>query len=247
MASWLPGFSSATRNLEFGASSMRICLLLALFCFCSPISGKESTCFGTTDKGRVEDAVKLPDSGPNFVSYGNVPELVGRTYVHSKVRDVLVSAYEALEKEQAGKVFKYAESGSMQGGEFWPHKTHQNGLSVDLMVPVLDERGRSVHLPTNPLNEYGYGIEFDEHGRYNGYRIDYEALGALIVALHKSALSHGIAVRRVLFVPTLQPDLYNSSYGDYIRRHVTIPTKRSWRPHDEHIHVDFFVECRPLQ
>ena len=225
---------------------MRPLLLLVLFCLCVPLYGKESTCFGTTKKGRVEDAVKLPESGSNFVSYGNIPELVGRTYVHSKVRDVIVSAYKILETEQPGKVFKYAESGSIQGGEFWPHKTHQNGLSVDLMVPVLNEYGISVHLPTNPLNEYGYGIEFDEHGRYEGYRIDYEALGALIVALHKAALSHGIDVWRVLFVPTLQPYLYETSYGDYIRKNITIPVKRSWRPHDEHIHVDFIVECDPL-
>ncbi len=226
---------------------MRRLLLLALFLwFSGPLSAKESTCFGTTKKGRVEDAVKLPDSGPNFMSYGNVPELVGRTYVHSKVRDVIVSAYKMLETEQAGKVFKYAESGSSQGGEFWPHKTHQNGLSVDLMVPVLNEKGVSVHLPTNPLNQYGYGIEFDEYGRYEGYSIDYEALGALIVALHKSALSHGIELWRVLFFPALQPYLYETSYGDYIRSNITIPAKRSWRPHDEHIHVDFIVKCRPL-
>lgn len=221
--------------------------LIVLVCFSAASFAKESTCYGTTKKGRIENAVKLPDSGANFVSYGNIPELAGRTYVHSKVRDVIISAYESLAKEQPGKVFKYAETGTERGGKFWPHKTHQNGLSVDHMVPVLDEQGNSVHLPTNPLNEYGYAIEFDEHGRYEGYRIDFEALGALIVALHKSALRHGTGIWRVLFVPSLQPQLYKTRYGDYIRANITIPTKRSWRPHDEHIHVDFVVECLPLK
>ena len=225
---------------------MRSVLLIVLVCLCAPSFAKQSTCYGTTKRGRIEDAVKLPDSGPNFVSYGNIPELAGRTYVHSKVRDVIVSAYESLEKEQPGKVFKYAETGTKLGGSFWPHKTHQNGLSVDLMVPVLDENGISVHLPTNPLNEYGYAIEFDEQGRYEGYRIDFDALGALIVALHKSASRHGIGLWRVLFVPNLQPYLYKTAYGDYIRANITIPSKRSWRPHDEHIHVDFVVKCLPL-
>ena len=225
---------------------MRSVLLIVLLCLCSPSFAKQSTCYGTTKRGRIEDAVKLPDFGPNFVSYGNIPELAGRTYVHSKVRDVIVSAYESLEKEQPGKVFKYAETGTKLGGSFWPHKTHQNGLSVDLMVPVLDENGNSVHLPTNPLNEYGYAIEFDEQGRYEGYRIDFDALGALIVALHKSASRHGIGLWRVLFVPNLQPYLYKTAYGDYIRANITIPSKRSWRPHDEHIHVDFVVKCLPL-
>ena len=225
---------------------MRSVLLIVLVCLFAPSFAKESTCYGTTKRGRIEDAVKLPDSGPNFVSYGNIPELAGRTYVHSKVRDVIVSAYESLEKEQPGKVFKYAETGTKLGGSFWPHKTHQNGLSVDLMVPVLDENGISVRLPTNPLNEYGYAIEFDEQGRYEGYRIDFDALGALIVALHKSASRHGIGLWRVLFVPNLQPYLYKTAYGDYIRANITIPSKRSWRPHDEHIHVDFVVKCLPL-
>ena len=226
---------------------MRLVLLFVLVWLCTPSFAKESTCYGTTRHGRIEDAVKLPDSGPNFVSYGNIPELAGRTYVHSKVRDVVISAYKLLEKEQPGKVFKYAETGTRQGGKFWPHKTHQNGLSVDLMVPVLDEQENSVHLPTNPLNEYGYAIEFDDEGRYEDYRIDFEALGALIVALHRSASSHGIGLWRVLFVPNLQPYLYKSTYGDYIRANITIPTKRSWRPHDEHIHVDFVVKCLPLK
>ena len=224
---------------------MRSLLLIALLCLSAPLVAKDSTCYGTTKKGRIEDAVKLPDSGPNFISYGNLPELAGRTYVHSQVRDVIVSAFKSLEKEQAGKVYKYAETGGRLGGEFWPHKTHQNGLSVDFMVPVLDEKGNSVHLPTNPLNDYGYGIVFDDDGRYGSYRLDYEALGALIVALHNSALSHGIEIWRVLFTPKLQPYLYKTRYGDYIRSNISIPTKQSWRPHDEHIHVDFIVECRP--
>ena len=135
-------------------------------------------------------------------------------------------------------------SGGSKGGRFPPHKTHQNGLSVDFMVPVLDEAGESVHLPTHALNRYGYDIEFDAHGRYREYRIDFEALGAHIVALHKAARAHDVEIWRVLFDPGLQPLLYDTQYGDYIRRNIEMPAKRSWVRHDEHIHVDFIVECR---
>ena len=196
--------------------------------------------------GRLEGGVRLPRSGPNFVAYGSIPVLVGRTYVHTKVRDVVVAAYGLLETEAPGKVFKYAETGAKSGGEFPPHKTHQNGLSVDLVVPVPDASGNSVHLPTHAMNRYGYDIDFDQHGRYREYRIDFDALGAKIVALHKSAGRHGINVRRILFDPRLQPYLYATRHGDYIRSHVHIPPKRSWVRHDEHIHVDFVVECRAL-
>jgi penicillin-insensitive murein endopeptidase len=225
---------------------MRTLLLLALLGSAVLVHGKESVCYGTTSKGRLEDAVQLPSSGSNFVSYGAIPELTGRTFVHSKVRDVIVAAYEILETEQTGKVFKYAESGTKLGGEFQPHKTHQNGLSVDFMVPVLDEMGNSVHLPTHALNRYGYDIEFDDSGRYGEYEIDYEALGAHIVALHKAAQGRGVGIWRILFDPKLQRYLYKTRSGDYIRSNITIPSKRSWVRHDEHIHVDFLVKCRPL-
>lgn len=225
---------------------MRAFLLATLVCHLPAAFADESICFGTTSNGRLEGGVQLPGSGPNFVSYGRIPELMGRTYVHSKVRDVIVAAYRELESQVPDKVFKYAETGGEAGGKFSPHKTHQNGLSVDLMVPVTEPSGRSVHLPTHALNQYGYDIEFDRNGRYGEYQIDFDALGAKIVALHNSATSHGIGIRRVLFDPRLQPHLYNTRYGVYIRDNIEIPTKRSWVRHDDHIHVDFVVECRAL-
>lgn len=224
----------------------RALLLSILSALAAPLSSEESICFGTTANGRLEGGVQLPGSGPNFVSYGKIPELMGRTFVHSRVRDVIVDAYRMLEAEQPGKVFKYAESGARSGGRFEPHKTHRNGLSVDFMVPVVDAAGNSVHLPTHALNRYGYDIEFDSRGRYADYRIDYEALGAHIVALHKAARKHGVGIWRVIFDPMLQPHLYKTGYGEYIRRSIEIPAKRSWVRHDDHIHVDFIVECKPL-
>jgi len=225
---------------------MRFVFLLLFLVGSGVAKAGVSTCYGTTSDGRLEDGVRLPSSGPNFVSYGTIPELAGRTYVHDKVRDVVVAAYRWLETEQPGKVYKYAETGFEEGGRFKPHKTHRNGLSVDFMVPVLDEQGRSVHLPTHPLNRYGYSIEFDSEGRYDGFRIDYEALAAHLVALHRTAEAQGVGIRRVIFDPALQQGLYQTRYGDYIRKHIQIPNKRSWVRHDEHYHVDFIVDCRPM-
>lgn len=206
-------------------------------------SAAESVCYGTTSNGRLEGGVKLPTKGPNFVSYGTAPEIAGRTYVHSKIKDVIVEAYRMLEQELPGKVFKYAETGFKQGGQFKPHKTHRNGLSVDFMVPVTDKSGKSVHLPTNPLNKYGYAIEFDEKGRFDDYTIDYEALAAHIVALHKAGLKQGVGIWRVIFDPKLSVNLYNTRHGAYIKNKIEIPTKPSWVRHDEHYHVDFQVGC----
>lgn len=226
--------------------ALLLLLCLAATAPAAELHASDSVCYGTTSNGRLERGVRLPAAGPNFVSYGVVPQLAGRTYVHSKVREVIVAAYHTLEREQPGKVFKYAETGFRSGGRFKPHKTHSNGLSVDFMVPVVDAAGRSLHLPTHPLNRYGYDIEFDSAGRYDDYTIAYEALAAHLVALHQMAQQHGINLWRVIFDPALAPRLYATRYGRYLRAHIEIPTSQSWVRHDEHYHVDFQLACRPF-
>ena len=69
------------------------------------------------------------------------------------------------------------------------------------------------------------------------------------VGRHAVGLVHravGVDARRVLFDPQLQPFLYKTSYADYIKMNITIPVKRSWVRHDEHYHVDFQLECKPM-
>ena len=216
-----------------------IALLLPSLC----IAG-ESTCFGTTSNGSLENGVKLPSRGPNFKGYSYVAELAGRTYVHSIVRSIIVDAYGSLESSEKGKVFKFAETGFKEGGKFSPHKTHRNGLSVDFMVPVVNQSGVSVHLPTHLFNKLGYDIEFDSTGKYKDYKIDYVALAAHLVALHKAAKSKGYDLWRVIFDPKLQPNLLETKYGPYIRKHIQLSRKRSWVRHDEHYHVDFEIPCK---
>jgi penicillin-insensitive murein endopeptidase len=206
----------------------------------------ESVCYGTTSNGKLEGGVQLPSEGKNYVSYSKTAEIAGRTYVHSEVREIILSSYLWLETETPGKVYKYAETGFKEGGQFKPHKTHRNGLSVDFMVPVVNEEGKSVHLPTHYFNKLGYSIEFDETGRYDEYKIDYEALAAHIVSLHKAAVAQGVELWRVIFDPKLQPYLMRTEYGEYLKTHIQFSKKRSWVRHDEHYHVDFEIPCKEI-
>jgi penicillin-insensitive murein DD-endopeptidase len=140
----------------------------------------------------------------------------------------------------------YAETGFAAGGEFKPHKTHRNGLSVDFMVPVTDPRGRSTYPPTSPLNKWGYNLEFDARGRHEDLSIDFEAIGAHLVALHRAARSNGAGIWRVIFDPKLQTFLLGTSHGSYISENIALSKKPSWVRHDEHYHVDFDIACKPL-
>ncbi|MDH5180784.1 MAG: penicillin-insensitive murein endopeptidase [Gammaproteobacteria bacterium] len=219
--------------------------LLAILLTVAPgAATARSICYGNTSYGRLENGVQLPLSGENFVAYGKLPVMAGRTYVHSKVHTIVLAAYKSLATSHPGKMFIYGETGLINGGKFKPHKTHQNGLSVDFLVPVFDAEGQPSRLPTNVVNKYGYTIDFDSSGQYGDYRIDFDTLGAHLVALHKAAQENGVSLWRVIFAPDLQDKLYATQYGDYIKKHILIPKKRSWVRHDEHYHVDFRVKCR---
>ena len=84
----------------------------------------ESTCYGTTSKGYLRNGVALPEKGKNFVVYSELAQSLGRTYVHSNVKEIILGAYSRLEKSHPDKVYKYGETGFITGGQFRPHKTH---------------------------------------------------------------------------------------------------------------------------
>jgi penicillin-insensitive murein DD-endopeptidase len=205
-----------------------------------------STCFGRVGKGRLENGIALPSKGTNFSSYSSSAELAGRTYVHSTVRDVVAAAYQALESAAPGKVFVYGETGWRTGGRIRPHRTHQNGLSVDFMVPVLDASGRSVPLPTGPFNKFGYGIEFDASGRFEQLAIDFPAIGEHLYQLHSAARTRGVSLALVIFDEAYLPRLYATARGNYLKEKLRFMKGKPWVRHDEHYHVDFAVECKPL-
>ena len=219
-------------------------IIFSFLFFSSLAIAEDSICYGTTSNGRLENGVQLPSSGENFEGYSLVAKLAGRTYVHSHVSEIILAAYKSLEDTNPEKVFKYAEMGFEEGGQFKPHKTHRNGLSADFMVPVTDKSGASVHLPTSPVNKFGYDIEFDNFGVYKDFTIDYEAMAAHIVALHKESVARGFDLWRVIFDPKLQPKLLETTHGEYLSKNIQFSKKRSWVRHDEHYHVDFAIPCK---
>jgi penicillin-insensitive murein endopeptidase len=226
---------------------MKLITFLAFMLYSGIAFSVESTCYGTTSNGYLSHGVQLPAKGKNYISYSTIANTLGRTYLHSKARKIIIESYKKLEKERPKKKYKYAETGFKKGGRFKPHKTHRNGLSVDFMVPVVNKKGKSVHFPTNPLNKFGYSVEFDKKGNYKSYSIDYEAMAAHIVQLHKTSVKNGANLWRVIFDPKLQPFLLKTKYGKYIQDNIKLSKKRSWVRHDEHYHVDFLIKCQPLK
>ncbi len=163
---------------------------------------------------------------------------------HSSVYAAMLDSYKELQAGLPHKKFVYGETGWKTGGRFRPHKTHMNGLSVDFFVPVIDENGNSVQLPSTALNKYGYSIEFDPDGIFNNYRIDFEAMAAHLLALKKAADKRGVKIWRVIFDNDLQKLLFQTSKGSELQKQLTFSKKKPWVRHDEHYHIDFIVPCK---
>lgn len=231
-----------------GLAKTVLCLMLMLT-FVTEVSAEEqsSTCYGTPSSGYLKNGVTLPEEGENFHPYSSLGVMLGRTYVHSTVKQIVVQAYEELAKRLPGKHFMYGETGWKEGGRFRPHKTHRNGTSVDFMVPVLDKKGKSVPLATSVFNKFGYNIEFDKNGKYEEWIIDFEALAAHIYFLDEGARKQKVGIQRVIFDPQLQPVLFKTKYGKKLKGKIKFNSKQAWVRHDEHIHVDFLIPCKKIK
>lgn len=166
--------------------------------------------------------------------------------MHSKVERTVVDAYQALASTMPGVRFVYGETGWARGGRIKPHRTHQNGLSVDFMVPVRDAQERTATLPRDMGNRYGYDLEFDAQGRLGELRIDFAAVAAHLYELEQFARRNGIGLKQVIFDTRYLPKLFAAPRGEWLKANLHFMPREPWIRHDEHYHVDFDVPCEPL-
>lgn len=213
-------------------------------CLAAEAASAQSTCYGTVDAGRIENPVSLPMDGQNFVRMARGPISAGRVYMHSMVKDILMDAFGALATDRPGIRWVYGETGLLEGGPMPPHKTHQNGLSVDLFVPVLDKDGNSVQFPNRADNGYGYQVDFDSKGHNATHQIDYAGLGELLYQLHVAARNRRSGLSLVVFERELRGRLFETGRGRWLRDNIPFPNWDDPVRHDDHIHVNFIVQCK---
>lgn len=207
-------------------------------------SSRASACRGNAAYGRLEGGGRLPFAGDNFRAYSFLGFLIGRTFVHSTVRDVMRDAYAEVYKQRPDLRFVYAETGWPWGGPFPPHKTHANGTAVDFHVPVRTSDGYVTEVPTHLFNQFGYSLDFDRSGRSGDYVIDFEAMALHLMALDQAARAHGTRIQVVIFDQPLQARLFATKAGAQLAKRGIAFTGQAWIRHDEHYHVNFAIPCR---
>jgi penicillin-insensitive murein endopeptidase len=223
---------------------LRVALPLALTLATG--SASSSTCYGTPGQGRLQGGVPLPVQGQNYVPYSTLGVTLGRTYVHQTVRDIVVEAYGATRLSMPEKHFMYAETGLATGGPFKPHRTHQSGVSVDFMVPVVDRANKSVLIPASIQNKFGYELEFDANGSLDDLKIDFEAMAEHLYQLAEAAKMRQVKIKTVIFQKELTELLFKTKRGKVLRDALPFMKTQPWIKHDEHYHVDFSIPCRPI-
>lgn len=204
----------------------------------------DSQCYGRPGKGRLDNGVKLPLAGANFSAYSRIAAAAGRTFLHSRAATIVVSSYDRLNLSMPGTRFMYGETGLASGGRFRPHRTHQNGLSIDFFVPVRDAAGASVNLPTAITARFGYDIEFDKHAAYKEFSIDFAALGEHLYELDAAARRNGARIDKVILDTDFLPRLFASRRGPWLKKNIPFMMGKPWVRHDEHYHVDIALPCK---
>ena len=202
----------------------------------------KSTAIGTVGNGSLVNGVILPFRGKNYRYFSRLSYQAGRAYVHSRVRRVILDSYQMLESSCSNRIFYLMEGANKQGGPLPPHRTHQNGLSVDFMT--LLQKDEKPYLGLDNLGPAHYALEFDKKGQWlknKAVKIDFEVMARHIQSLEKTCKKHQMRISKIILKTNLQDELFASPTGQKLKHLPFI----SWLPdvinkqHDDHYHIDF--------
>ena len=226
----------------FLISSASVFLLLFIFPDLLLVfeNNQPSKSHGSVANGYIENAKRMNYRGNNFKTYSFFCYLAGRTFVHDDLRQTILDAYKSCEETCPGLTFIIGEIGTKKGGQFLPHRTHRNGMSVDFMTPLLKNEihYRSHHI----FNLWGYRYEFDNRGQNGNVEIDYESMARHLLALEAAAKQNGLIIQKVIFDPALRPFLLKTPTGKKLK-HLPFTKNRVVVRHDDHYHIDFKVKA----
>lgn len=203
-----------------------------------------SKSLGTVSNGSIENATLLPFRGENYRYFDTASYLGGRAFMNNRVAATLEMSYDSLAKLNPDRNYCYMECSNQHGGKLFPHHTHQNGLSVDFMSPMISNNAACYDL--DELGAGHYFIDFDDRGTYEDnpeISIDFNQIALHLLILQSAAQKNGLLIEKVIFKMELRDELYASPYGPELRKSGIYIT-RNLTPlinglHDDHYHVDF--------
>lgn len=208
------------------------------------LHSNKSTSLGSVSNGNLKNGAIFPFSGPNFNYFDTTSYLANRGFLNSDIKEIVLKAYAEMHRIYPQDTFCIMECSNKHGGEIKPHRTHQNGLSIDFMVPKQKDGKRYYGLDN--LEAQHYLLQFNESGEWKedtSISIDFETMAKHILMLEKVARENGYKISKVIFMKELKDELYTTTYGKKIKEQNIYITKNLSKLinllHDDHYHIDF--------
>lgn len=220
----------------------------AILAFYSKSKGNDipSKSSGAVSKGTMKNGKLIPFYGKNFSYFDKSSYLGGRAFVNDKVLTTILKSYSSLEHLVPNRHFMIMESANKEGGKLYPHRTHQNGLSVDFMMPLIKD-----NIPYYKLDDMGtrhYLLSFNDHGEYGNdksVKVDFNLMAQHILLLDQEAKKVGLKIKKVVIKIEYKDDLFATEYGKKLKSSGIYLVKGLSKIinalHDEHYHIDFGV------
>ena len=199
---------------------------------------------GTVSNGHLENGKLIPYFGKNFRYFDTESYLSSRAYTNNEVYSIIIDSYKELEAEEPNRFFYLMELSNKEGGKIFPHRTHQNGLSVDFMIPKIKDNKPFYGLDT--LGKDHYFLNFNNNGEYDQdttIKADFNLIAKHIIILNKQAKNHGYKISKVILKLEYKDKLFSTEYGKLLEK-SGIYFAKNLTPlinnlHDDHYHIDF--------
>ncbi|MFK8046730.1 MAG: penicillin-insensitive murein endopeptidase [Crocinitomicaceae bacterium] len=219
---------------------------LEIMAFCQLVQPDKSTSktVGTVSKGSLKNGKLIPYFGSNYTYFYKESYLASRAYTSDKVMKIILKAYDELKNDYPLRHFFLMELSNKNGGKMFPHKTHQNGLSVDFMMPKLKNNEPFYGLDT--IGKDHYWLDFNDSGEQRGdssIKIDFELMAHHILILQKEAQKIGYQINKVIVKIEYKDELLAGPKGQLLDKSGIYIVKKLTpvinNLHDEHFHIDF--------
>jgi len=204
----------------------------------------QSKSIGTVSNGKLENGKIMPFYGENYTYFDRDSYLASRAFTSDIVKTIILDSYKSLNTKYPHRKFFLMELSNKEGGKIYPHRTHQNGLSVDFMMPKLKNGEPNYSLDT--IGKRHYFLEFNNQGEYvkdTSIKVDFDLIARHILLLNEAASKHDYSIEKVIIKIEYKDELYNTPNGKLLQE-SDIYVVKNLSPlinsiHDDHYHIDF--------
>lgn len=204
----------------------------------------KSKSIGTVSNGKLENGKIMPFYGPNFTYFDNDSYLGARAFTSDKVKTIVLNTYNSLNRLYPERKFYLMELSNQHGGKMYPHRTHQNGLSVDFMMPKLKNGKPNYELDS--LGKNHYFLKFNDKGEYlenTSIKVDFDLIAHHILLLEEEAKKIGYCIEKLIIKIEYKDYLFDTPNGKRLKESgiyiVNNLTPLINAIHDDHFHIDF--------